>query len=70
MFIVTAIFVELVSAAQRSATESLGRARDDLKMRIQEIQKANEALQAESRERLQIENRLRRNEAYLARLKD
>ncbi|MGC2526426.1 MAG: PAS domain S-box protein [Candidatus Acidiferrum sp.] len=66
MFIVTAIFVELVSAAQRSATESLGHARDDLKMRIREIQKANEALQAESRERLQIENRLRRSEAYLA----
>ncbi|MGC1414379.1 MAG: PAS domain S-box protein [Candidatus Acidiferrum sp.] len=66
MFIMTAIFVALVSAAQRSATESLGRARDDLKMRIQEIQKANEALQAESRERLQIENRLRRSEEYLA----
>ncbi len=66
MFIVTAIFVELVSAAQRSATESLGHARDDLKMRIREIQKANEALQAESRERQQIENRLRRSEAYLA----
>ncbi|MGB7283769.1 MAG: DUF4118 domain-containing protein, partial [Candidatus Acidiferrum sp.] len=65
MFIVTALFVESVSAAQKRATESLGSARDDLKLRIQEIQKANEALQAESRARMQIENRLRRSEAYL-----
>lgn len=66
MFMVTALFVESVSAAQRRATESLGSARDDLKKRIQEIHRANEALQAESRDRMQIENRLRRSEAYLA----
>jgi PAS domain S-box-containing protein len=66
MFIVTALFVESLSAAQMRDTESLRRARDDLKVRVQEIQQTNEALQAESRERMQIENRLRRSEAYLA----
>ena len=66
VFIVSAIFVGLLSIAQRSATESLRRARDDLSVRVQEIQQINEALQAESRERIQIENRLRRSEAYLA----
>jgi PAS domain S-box-containing protein len=66
VFAVTAMFVWSLSTAQRSATESLRRARDDLKVRVQEIQQTNEALQGESRERIQIENRLRRSEAYLA----
>jgi PAS domain S-box-containing protein len=66
IFAVSALIAGLLSAAQRSATESLRRARDDLKVRVQEIQETNEALQAESRERIQIENRLRRSEAYLA----
>jgi PAS domain S-box-containing protein len=66
MFLVSNFFVGSLTAAQRSATESLRRARDDLKMRVQEIQQANETLQIESRERMQIENRLRRSEAYLA----
>ena len=66
MFIATALFVESLSAAQMRDTESLRRARDDLKVRVQEIEQTNEALQAESRERIQIENRLRRSEAYLA----
>src|ERR1700720_71285 len=50
IFMVSALFVGLLSVAQRSATESLRRARDDLSVRIQEIQQINEALQAESRE--------------------
>ncbi len=66
IFMTSALFVGLLSVAQRSATESLRRARDDLKERIQEIQQTNEALQAESRERMQVENRLRRSEGYLA----
>jgi PAS domain S-box-containing protein len=66
IFMTSALFVGLLSVAQRSATESLRRARDDLKERIQEIQQTNEALQAESRERMQMENRLRRSEGYLA----
>jgi PAS domain S-box-containing protein len=66
VFIVSALFVGALSVAQRSATESLRRARDDLKVRFQEIQQTNEALQAESHERMHAENRLRRSEAYLA----
>jgi len=66
MFMLAALFVESLSAAQRRDTESLRLARDDLKKRIQEIQHTNAALQAESRERIQIENLLRRSEAYLA----
>jgi PAS domain S-box-containing protein len=66
IFMVSALFVGTLTVAQRSATESLRRARDDLKIRIQEIQLTNDALQAESRERIQVENRLRHSEAYLA----
>jgi PAS domain S-box-containing protein len=66
VFTATAVFVWSLSAAQRNATESLRRARDDLRMRVKEIQQANEILQAESRERMLIGNRLRRSEAYLA----
>ena len=66
MFMVAALFVESLSASQWRDTESLRRTRDDLKVRIREIQRTNEALQAESRERMQIENLLRHSEAYLA----
>src|SRR5712691_4113301 len=66
IFMVSALFVGSLSVAQRSATESLKRARDDLKVKVQEIQQANEVLQAESRGRTQAENQLRRSEAYLA----
>jgi PAS domain S-box-containing protein len=66
IFMLSALFVGSLSLAQRRSTESLRSARDDLKVRVQEIQKTNEALQAESRERIQIDNRLRRSEAYLA----
>jgi PAS domain S-box-containing protein len=66
VFAVTALFVWSLSSAQRRDTESLRRARDDLKVRIQEVQQTNEALQAESCERLQIENVLRHSEGYLA----
>jgi PAS domain S-box-containing protein len=66
VFAATALFVWSLSAAQRNATESLRRARDELKVKLQEIQQTNEALRAESRERMQVENRLRRSEGYLA----
>src|SRR5271163_3454150 len=62
----TALFVWWLSTAQKRTTESLRRARDDLKVRVQEIQQTNEALRAESCERMQVENRLRHSEAYLA----
>jgi signal transduction histidine kinase len=66
IFTVSALFVGSLSAAQRSATESLRRARDDLKGTVQDLQATNEALQAESRERQRAEESLRRSEGYLA----
>jgi PAS domain S-box-containing protein len=59
------LFVGLLSAAQRRATESLKRARDDLTRTVQKLQTANETLQAESRERKFVEESLRRSEGYL-----
>jgi len=47
IFIVSALFVGSLSVAQRSATESLRRARDDLRGTVQELQRSNEALQQE-----------------------
>ena len=66
VFMVSAVFVGSLSVAQRSATESLRRARDDLKDTVQELQSTNEALQAASRERDFAEESLRRSENYLA----
>src|SRR5271170_3029320 len=66
VFGVSAIIAGSLSAAQRSATESLRSARDYLTEAVKELQRTNEALQAESRERMQIEDRLRRSEGYLA----
>src|SRR3984893_7703777 len=66
VFVASALFVGSLSVAQRSATESLRRARDDLKGTVQKLQTTNEALQAESRERKSAEESLRRSENYLA----
>jgi C4-dicarboxylate-specific signal transduction histidine kinase len=66
IFMVSALFVGSLTAAQRSATESLRRARDDLKETVQELKRANEALQAESRERESAEEALHQARADLA----
>jgi PAS domain S-box-containing protein len=66
VFAVSALVAGSLSAAQRSATESLRSARDYLTETVKELQRTNDALQAESRERMQIEDRLRRSEGYLA----
>jgi PAS domain S-box-containing protein len=66
IFTVSALFVGTLSAAGRNAMESLMRARDDLKVTVDELQHTNEALQAESRERKSAEQSLRRSEGYLA----
>src|SRR5437667_9548241 len=66
VFMVSALFVGSLSIAQRSATESLRRARDDLKETVQELRSTNEALEAESRERERAEESLRRSEGYMA----
>src|SRR5258705_9043081 len=59
MFTVSALFVGSLSAAQRSAIESLRRARDDLRETVQELQNTNEALQTEILERKRAEEALR-----------
>jgi len=66
IFTVAALLVGSLSAAQRSANESLRRTRDDLKRTLQEVQRTNEALQAESRERKHAEEALRQARADLA----
>jgi PAS domain S-box-containing protein len=66
IFMVSALFVGSLTVAQRDATESLRRARDDLKGTVQQLQRTNEVLQAASRERDRAEESLRRSESYLA----
>jgi len=68
VFMVSALFVGLLSVAQRSATESLRRARDDLRGTVQELQRSNEALQTESLERKHAEEAGREAQAELARV--
>src|SRR5260221_1255802 len=68
VFMVSALFVGLLSVAQSSATESLRRAPDDLKLTVQELQNTNEALQAESLERKHAEEARREAQAELARV--
>ena len=59
MYIAANLLIGLLTAAQRSAKESLRRARDDLKRTVQDLQSTNEALDAESRERQQAELKFR-----------
>src|SRR5260370_1436899 len=68
IFTVSALFVGLLSAAQRNATESLRRARDDLRGTVQELQRSNEALQTESLERKHAEEARREAQVDLARV--
>src|SRR2546421_1661689 len=68
VFMLSALFVGALSVAQRSATELLRRARDDLKGTVQELQKSNEALQTESLERKHAEEARREAQAELARV--
>src|SRR5712664_1354898 len=66
IFTVSALIVASLSAAQRKTTESLRSARDDLIGTVQQLQKSNEALQAESCERKRAEEKLQQSEAYLS----
>jgi C4-dicarboxylate-specific signal transduction histidine kinase len=68
IFLVSVLFVGSLSAAQRSATESLRSARDDLKGTVDALQSANEALQAEIYERKRAEEALSQSRADLARI--
>jgi PAS domain S-box-containing protein len=66
IFALSALFVGSLSAAQRRATESLRRARDELDGTVQELKRINEALHAENAERNRAEEQLQRSEAFLA----
>jgi C4-dicarboxylate-specific signal transduction histidine kinase len=66
IFTAAALFVGSLSAAQRSATESLKRARDDLRGTVKELRRSSEALQTESLERKHAEEVLRQTQADLA----
>ena len=68
VFTLSAVFVGALSAAQRSATESLKRARDKLRVTLHELQKSHAALQAESLERKHAEEALREAQGDLARV--
>jgi C4-dicarboxylate-specific signal transduction histidine kinase len=67
MYIASNVLIALLGAAQRSAKESLRDARDELNRTVQDLQKTNEALYAETRERKQTEEALRQAQADLAR---
>jgi signal transduction histidine kinase len=58
IFGLSALFVGSLSAAQRSATESLRDARDDLGRTVRELRRSNEALLAENAERKRAEQAL------------
>jgi len=68
VFVLTALFAGLLSAAQRRTTESLKRARDELSGTVQELKRTNEALQAENAERIRADEALRNAQADLARV--
>ena len=65
MYVISNLLVGLLSAAQRSAAESLRRTRDDLKLTVQDLHRTNQALHAESHERKQTEEALRQAQADL-----
>jgi C4-dicarboxylate-specific signal transduction histidine kinase len=62
----SALFVGLLSAAQRRATESLRDARDNLSRTVQELRNTNEALHTEYVEREHAEAALQQAQADLA----
>jgi C4-dicarboxylate-specific signal transduction histidine kinase len=68
VFTVSALFVGMLSAAQRNAAESLMRARDDLKGTVEELQKTNNALDSEIHERKHAEEAMRQAQAELTRV--
>jgi two-component system sensor kinase FixL len=65
IFALSALFVGALSAAQRSATESIRNARDDLSRTVLELKRTNEALQTENIERKRAEDVLREQASLL-----
>jgi PAS domain S-box-containing protein len=65
LFAIAALFVVWLSSAQRAATDSLRRARDDLQAALAELAGLNKALQVENAERKRAEQQLRQTEREL-----
>ena len=65
LFGIAAIFVVWLTAAQRRAAKSLGRARDDLQNAVQDLARLNDSLEEENAERRRAEQQLRRGQTYL-----
>ena len=65
LFTIAALFVVSLSAAQRRATASLQRVRDEQQVTVQDLRKLNEALLVENTERRRAEENMRRTEQEL-----
>jgi C4-dicarboxylate-specific signal transduction histidine kinase len=68
IFALSAMFVGWLSAAQRSATESLRYARDQLTRTVEELRTAHDTLKAEDAERRRTGEELRQSQADLTRV--
>jgi C4-dicarboxylate-specific signal transduction histidine kinase len=66
LFAASAVAVGSLSAAQRSTSESLRQARDALAVKVQELNRTNDALHAENTERKLAEAALQKAQADLA----
>jgi len=66
LFSLAALFVTWLSGRERGTTRSLVYARNQLDLKIHELNKTNEALQAEITERKRAEEALMRSKDYLA----
>src|SRR6202162_86221 len=66
IFVVSALIMGFLTASQRSTTESLRRARDDLSTNVLELERTNEELRTENSERKLTQAALRQSQAYLA----
>jgi PAS domain S-box-containing protein len=65
LFTIAALFVVSLSAAQKRATASLRRVRDEQQETVQELLKLNEALRVENTERRRADENVRRTEQEL-----
>lgn len=65
LFVIAALFVVALSAAQRGTAESLRHTRDDLEDKVHELERVNEALRNESAERKRADEKIRKAEREL-----
>lgn len=66
IFVASALIMCFLTASQRSTTESLRRAHDDLNANVRELERTNGELRTENYERKLTQAALRESQAYLA----